>query len=112
VELFSGACFFQVQPVARTEQIATYFLDLATYLHAQGYGKVHFFLDNNTTHLTTMTTLFQQQSGHLPLKVTFHYFPRYSPKLNIVEYLIHLIRQKWLRQPRSITLITNSDWRQ
>jgi len=43
-----------------------------------------------------MRALFQQQSRHLPLEVTFHYFPNYTPKLNIVEYLIHLIRQKWL----------------
>lgn len=73
-----------------------YLLALATYLHAQAYEKVHFFLDNNTTHLSKMTNLFYQQCQHLPLEVTFHYFPKYSPKLNIVEYLIHLIRLKWL----------------
>ena len=43
-----------------------------------------------------MRCLFQQQTAQLTLKVTFHYFPTYSPKLNVVEYLIHLIRQQWL----------------
>jgi hypothetical protein len=66
------------------------------HLQSQAYQQGHFFLDNNTTHLSKMQVLFQQQSKGLRLQVTFHYFPKYSPKLNIVEYFIHLIRQKWL----------------
>jgi hypothetical protein len=43
-----------------------------------------------------MQTLFKEQSRQLTIQPFFHYFPNYSPKLNLVEYLIHLIRQKWL----------------
>lgn len=89
MELFSGECFFQAQKQARTEQIAAY-------LQSQGYQQVHFYLDNNTTHLAKMQALFQQQSKVVGLTVNFHYFPKYSPKLNGVEYMIHWIRQKWL----------------
>jgi transposase len=96
VELFSGECFFQAQKEARTEQIVAYFLELAAYLQSQGYQQVHFYLDNNTTHLAKRQALFQQQSQMSGWAVDFHYFPKYSPKLNVVEYLIHLIRQKWL----------------
>jgi len=85
VELFSGECFFQAHKQAKTEQVAGYFTELATDLQYQGYGKAHFFLDNNPTHLVKMRNLFQQQTAQLTLKVTFHYFPKYSPKLNIVE---------------------------
>ncbi|CAN5859789.1 hypothetical protein BH24BAC1_BH24BAC1_41010 [soil metagenome] len=65
-------------------------------MHAQGYTRAHFLLDNNTTHKARMQSLFQHKSGHLPLEASFPYFPKYSPKLNVVEYLIHLIRLKWL----------------
>lgn len=96
MELFSGECFFQARQQAKTEQVAEYFSELAAYLHQQGYQHAHFFLDNNTTHQAAMRSIFQQQTSQLPLQVTFHYFSTYSPKLNIVEYYIHLIRQKWL----------------
>ena len=32
----------------------------------------------------------------LKIEIEFIYIPKYSPKVNIVEYLIHLIRQKKL----------------
>jgi len=89
--------------VAKAEQVAAYFCELAAHLQSQGYGRAHFFLDNNTTHLNKMKDLFAQHSGHLHLQVSFHHFPKYSPKLNVVEYLIHLIRAKWLH---------HSDYRQ
>jgi hypothetical protein len=41
-----------------------------------------------------MQTLFYQQSEAVGLQVTFPYFPKYSPKLNGVEDVIHLIGQK------------------
>ena len=36
------------------------------------------------------------QKLNLPITVRFHHFPRYSPLCNPTEYLIHLIRQKYL----------------
>jgi transposase len=96
VELFSGECFFQAQQEAKSEQVAAYLLDMATHLQQQGYRKAHVFIDNNPTHQQKMLTLFQQQSAPLTIQLLFHYLPKYSPKLNLVEYLIHLIRQKWL----------------
>ncbi len=32
----------------------------------------------------------------VPFEVRFHHFPKYSPLCNPTEYLIHLIRQKFL----------------
>jgi transposase len=86
----------QAQKEAKSEQIAAYFADLATHLQQQGYRKAHFFIDNNPTHQQKMQNLFKEQSTLLTIEIIFHYFPKYSPKLNLVEYLIHLIRQKWL----------------
>jgi transposase len=70
--------------------------DLASHLQQQGYQKAHVFIDNNPTHQQKMQHLFKQQSALLTIQIIFHYLPKYSPKLNLVEYLIHLIRQKWL----------------
>ena len=43
-----------------------------------------------------MQTIFQQLTAHLTIQVEFHLMAAYSPKLNLVEYAIHLIRQKVL----------------
>ncbi len=71
-------------------------LALSEALLAEGFQKAHIFLDNNPTHKQKMQDFFQQQAKELDLQVVFHYLPRYSPKLNPVEYLIHLVRQKCL----------------
>ena len=43
-----------------------------------------------------MQTLFADLTGNLTINVKFHLMAPYSPKLNLVEYAIHLIRQKVL----------------
>ncbi len=43
-----------------------------------------------------MQDLFGRQAKELTIEVVFEFFPRYSPKLNLAEYLIHLFRQKCL----------------
>jgi len=43
-----------------------------------------------------MQQLFAQANPALTIKVQFRLLPAYSPKLNLVEYAIHLIRQKVL----------------
>jgi DDE superfamily endonuclease len=61
-----------------------------------GFDKIHIFLDRNTTHKAKMQTIFAQLTTHLTVKCSFHLMAAYSPKLNLVEYAIHLIRQKAL----------------
>ena len=98
IELYTGECFFDSTKPCRSEHVAKYFTDLAKELQSKNYAKAHIFLDKNTTHLQKMQDLFYahiEEQG-IKLGVKFHYFAPYSPKLNIVEYLIRIIRQKWL----------------
>ncbi len=71
-------------------------LALSLALQAKGFIKALILLDNNPTHKQKMQDLFRKQAQGLTIQVTFDFYPRYSPKLNLVEYLIHLIRQKCL----------------
>lgn len=71
-------------------------LALSLALQAKGFTKVLIFLDNNPTHKQKMQDLLRKQAQELTIEVVFAFFPKYSPKLNLVEYLIHLIRQKCL----------------
>jgi len=70
-------------------------IDLAKSLYAQGYTSADIFLDNNPTHKNKMKTDFYQKLN-VPMTIRFHHFPKYSPLCNPTEYLIHLIRQKYL----------------
>jgi len=94
--LFSGTCFFQANKKAKSEQVAQYFTDVAQHCQDQGYQRLDVFLDRNTTHKAKMQQLFKQASVGLTIQVKFRLLPAYSPKLNLVEYAIHLIRQKVL----------------
>lgn len=71
-------------------------LALSEALQAAGFSKAHIFLDNNPTHKQKMQDFFRTKAKGLEIQVVFAYLPRYSPKLNLVEYLIHLVRQKCL----------------
>lgn len=53
-----------------------------------------------------MQALFSEMNAHLPIEVKFHLMPAYSPKLNLVEYAIHLIRQKVLHHADCKTSLT------
>jgi len=70
--------------------------DLAQHCQNKGYRKIHLFLDRNTTHKNKMWDLFEQlkTDRNLHIQMNFHLMAAYSPKLNLVEYAIHLIRQK------------------
>jgi len=96
IELFSADCFFQASKRAKSEEIAQYFADLATAYQAKGFEKLEVFLDRNSTHKAKMQNLFATSTTHLTIEVRFHLMAPYSPKLNLVEYAIHLIRQKVL----------------
>lgn len=67
-------------------------------LKDKGFEAMELFLDNNTTHKAKMRNLLMEKmkKQDVKFKITFHYIAPYSPKLNLVEYVIHMIRQKVL----------------
>jgi transposase len=98
IDLFEGECFFQANPVAQSKQIAHYFADLAAHYQSQGIEKLIVYLDNNPTHKNKMKTLYEQLTENLSIHLDFRYIAPYSPKLNLVEYAIHILRQKVTHQ--------------
>jgi hypothetical protein len=79
----------------KSDSVALSFHHTASALQQAGFQKVIFYLDQNPTHKNLM----KYNLALLPklaIEVSFEYIPRYSPKLNIVEFLIHLIRQQKL----------------
>jgi len=78
--------------------------DLAKHFEESGYRKMEVFLDRNPTHRHKMQRLFKELmvERSIGLEVKFHLMAPYSPKLNLVEYAIHLIRQ---------CLLHNADYR-
>lgn len=82
--------------MAKSEQIAAYFAELACLYEAAGYEQMDVFLDGNPTHKQKMQLIFATLTSELKIQVSFHIMAPYSPALNLVEYAIHLIRQKVL----------------
>jgi transposase len=78
-----------------SDSVALCFYNTAFSLQQAGFQKVVFFLDQNPTHKNLMKYNLALLPK-LPIEISFEYIPAYSPKLNIVEFLIHLIRQKKL----------------
>jgi transposase len=91
----------------KSEQVAQYYVDLATEYEKKKYKELIVYFDGNPTHKAKMQNIFTENwKGQL--KIIFRFIPPYSPKLNPVEYLIHWIRQKELHhQPvnRDLELI-------
>ena len=96
VNLFTAEFHFRASPVAKSQQIAEYFADLATQYQARGYDKLDVFLDRNTAHKAKMQNIYASLTTQLRIQVKFHLMAPYSPALNLVEYAIHLIRVKAL----------------
>jgi hypothetical protein len=84
--------------VAKSEQMAAYFADLASLYQSNGFEILEIFLDRNPTHSAKMQALFKELTPDLTIKTSFHLVAPYSPKLNLIEYAIHLIPQKVLHQ--------------
>ena len=80
--------------MAKSQQIAEYFADLAARYQAQGYDRLDVFLDRNTAHKAKMQNIYASLTAQLQIQVKFHLMAPYSPALNLVEYAIHLI---WLK---------------
>ena len=74
--------------------MADYVHQLAAHSHQQGATHLTVLLDRNSTHGAKMRRALVDSSPLIP--VTFLYVAAYSPRLNPVEYLIHLIRQALL----------------
>lgn len=81
---------------ATSEEVAQYFADLAKNFQEKGYQVLKVFLDGNSTHKAKMQSIFKELTKALKIETYFYLIPPYSPKLNLVEYIIHLIRQKVL----------------
>jgi transposase len=96
IDISTAECHFQALKIAKSAEIAQYFADLAVSYETKGFKKLHVFLDGNPTHKGKMQTLFDELMQDKQIDVQFHFIAPYSPKLNLVEYAIHLIRQKVL----------------
>ena len=85
---------------AKTEDISIYLAEFCLDYIELGFDKLSIVLDNNTTHKQKMRTQLmvhlQQMGLSNEIEVEFIYLPAYSPKLNLVEYVIHLIRLRFL----------------
>ncbi|MGR3279249.1 IS630 family transposase [Acaryochloris marina NIES-2412] len=100
VDAHSGAEYFGISPYSKTEDVSEYFADLCSECVESGYTQLCIILDNNPTHKLKMQS---QLAVHLEqmelaqsIQVEFLYLPSYSPKLNLVEYVIHLLRLRLL----------------
>lgn len=100
VDACTGEEYLQLKSKAKSEDLASYFGLLCDDLSSQGYRQVTIILDNNSTHKdkmklqleTLMSTLEIQSKIH----VEFIHTPPYSPDFNLAEYIIHLLRLKFL----------------
>ena len=100
VDAISGEEYLQLKSKAKSEDIASYFGLLCDDLLSQGYCKVTIILDNNSTHKEKMKSQLETLMSSLEIKskirVEFIYTPAYSPDFNLAEYIIHLLRLKFL----------------
>lgn len=94
--MLNAEYFFQANKKAKSEQIAAFFADLAKHYQDKNKKKIDVFFDRNSTHKNKMQKIFAELTKDLHIRVQFHLMAAYSPKLNLVEYVIHWIRQEVL----------------
>jgi transposase len=116
IDLIAGKEYLKLEPVAKTPDIAQYFVNLTTdlLLNNPHLQIINIFLDNNPTHKKKMQLELQQKLDNIykhhnlinqPPKLNFYYFAPYSPNDNPVEYDIRIIRQLELHHlPLNTTL--------
>lgn len=102
--------FFALCPGSKTEDVSEYLAELCLDCVELGYDQLCIILDNNPTHKQKMQSqlaLHLQQMGLArSITVEYLYLPPYSPKLNLVEYVIHLLRLRFLHHlPMQTTLL-------
>ncbi len=100
MDAHSGEEYFRLSPQAKTEDVSEYLAELGLDCVELGYTQLCVILDNNPTHKLKMQS---QLAVHLEqmglaqsIQVELMYLPSYSPKLNLVEYVIHLLRLRFL----------------
>lgn len=100
VDVLTGEEFLRLSDKAKTEDVSFYLAELCLDCVELGFEKLSIVLDNNTTHKQKMR---RQLAEHLKqmglasqILVEFIYLPPYSPQLNLVEYVIHLLRLRFL----------------
>ncbi len=101
MDVWRGAWYFTSFAQATAVVVAQYMVDLAGQLLAQGYKRVSVYLDGNATHRQAMRKAYTELSHGLGIEVDFVHFAPYSPWMNVVEYGIHWLRQRYLHQADS-----------
>jgi transposase len=104
IDIDTGKEYLWLSSHAQSDDVARYMAHLTLEMSREKVEKLEIVLDNNTTHRQKMQRLFIQEVKALAFKeqteitteVVFTYIPAYSPKLNLVEYAIHLLRQRCL----------------
>lgn len=109
VDAISGQEYLLLSPNSESKDVASYMALLCDDLLQAGYEKISIFLDNNSTHKEKMKKLLNRLLSSLELSqkisIEFIPIPAYSPKLNLVEYIIHQLRLKILHHlPLDITI--------
>ena len=109
VDACTGEEFLQLKSKAKSEDVASYFGNLCDDLLEQGYCKIIIILDNNSTHKDKMKSQLEILMSALEIKdkiqVEFLHTPAYSPDFNLAEYIIHLLRLRFLHHlPLDITI--------
>ena len=109
VDAISGEEFFRLSPGSKTEDVSEYLAELCLECVEIGYDKLGIILDNNPTHKqkrqSQLAAHLQQMGLAKSITVESLYLPSYSPQLNLVEYVIHLARLKFLHHlPMGTTL--------
>jgi len=110
VDALTGEEFFRLSPHAKTEDISLYLAELCLECVELGVSKLCIILDNNPTHqhsyAASVGDPLQQMGLAQEITLEFLYMPPYSPKLNLVEYIIHLLRLRFLHHlPLGTTLV-------
>jgi transposase len=85
---------FEAKETAQSEQVADFFMYVAQLYQQKGYHTLKIHLDNSSTHKKKMKAKLEELTKDLTIQIQFCHLPPYSPKLNLVEYAIHLVRQK------------------
>lgn len=100
VDAHSGEEYLRLSSEAKTENVSEYLAQLCLDSVELGYQRLCVILDHNSTHKGKMRA---QLAVHLEemglgqsIQVELMYLPAYSPKLNLVEYVIHLLRLRCL----------------
>jgi hypothetical protein len=90
--------FFYGSSWVDSELVAGYFIDVAEQLQAKGYERVTVLLDRHSTHKGRMQEQFWvwYADAGLQIGVEFVHYAAYSPWMNLVEYVIHWLRQSQL----------------